>query len=55
MASDLGPRYEFANSESTPIERFRGPGDGFRNINAIVVVDTGTWNQLGEFGPFMRR
>src|SRR6478672_10563040 len=54
VASDLGPRYEFANTESTPIERFQAPGDLFRNIDAIVVVDTGTWSQLGDFGPFMR-
>ena len=54
VASDLGPRYEFANSVSTPIERFRGPGDEFRDIDAIIVVDTGTWTQLGDFGPFMR-
>jgi phosphoesterase RecJ-like protein len=54
VASDLGPRYEFANTESTPIERFQGAGDGFRNVDAIIVVDTGTWSQLGDFGAFMR-
>jgi bifunctional oligoribonuclease and PAP phosphatase NrnA len=54
VASDLGPRYEFANTSSTPIERFRAPGDDFRNVDAIIVVDTGTWGQLAEFGPFMR-
>ena len=54
IASDLGPRYEFANSETTPIERFEAPGDEFRDVDAIIVVDTGTWNQLGDFGPFMR-
>jgi phosphoesterase RecJ-like protein len=54
VASDLGPRYEFANSVATPIERFRAPGDEFRNVDAIIVVDTGTWSQLGEFGAFLR-
>lgn len=54
VASDLGPRYEFANTVSTPIERFRTPGTGFRDVDAIVVVDTGTWTQLGDFGAFMR-
>ena len=54
VASDLGPRYEFANSDTTPIERFHAPGDEFRNVDAIIVVDTGTWSQLGDFGPFMR-
>ncbi len=54
VASDLGPRYEFANTPSTPIERFRAPGTEFRDVDAIIVVDTGTWGQLGDFGPFMR-
>jgi len=54
VASDLGPRYEFTNTASTPIERFRKPGDDFRNVDAIIVVDTGTWGQLGDFGAFMR-
>ena len=54
VASDLGPRYEFTNTPDTPIERFRAPGDEFKNVDAIIVVDTGTWSQLGDFGPFMR-
>jgi len=54
VASDLGPRYEFANTVTTPIERFRAPGDEYRNIDAIIIVDTGTWTQLGDFGAFMR-
>lgn len=54
VASDLGPRYEFANTVTTPIERFRKPGDEFRNVDAIIIVDTGTWSQLGEFGAFLR-
>ena len=43
IASDLGPRYEFANSETTPIERFQAPGDAFRNVDAIIVVDSDQW------------
>jgi bifunctional oligoribonuclease and PAP phosphatase NrnA len=54
VASDLGPRYEFASTPTTPIERFRLPGDDFKTADAIVVVDTGTWPQLGDFGPFLR-
>ena len=54
VASDLGSRYEFANTVDTPIERFRAPGDDFRDTDAIIVVDTGTWSQLGDFGTFMR-
>jgi phosphoesterase RecJ-like protein len=54
IADSLGPRYEFANTVSTPIERFQAPGDEFRDSDAIIVVDTGTWGQLKEFGAFMR-
>jgi phosphoesterase RecJ-like protein len=54
VPSDLGPRYEFANSPTTPIERFRAPGEKYRDADAIIVVDTGTWAQLGDFGSFMR-
>ena len=54
VASDLGPRYEFANAIDGPIERFQAPGDEYRDADAIIVVDTGTWSQLGEFGAFMR-
>ena len=54
VVGDLGPRYEFANTLGTPVERFQSPGDNFRNVDAIVVVDTGTWSQLGEFGKFMQ-
>lgn len=55
IASDLGPRYEFASTPSLPIERFQLPGTEFEGIDAIVIVDTGTWSQLGDFGEFMRR
>lgn len=54
VASNLGPRYEFLNPDGQRIERFHAPGDSFRDIDAIIIIDTGTWNQLGEFGPFMQ-
>lgn len=54
IASMLYDRYAFLNTPSTPVERFRLPGDEFTNVDAIIIVDTGTWNQLGDFGPFMR-
>src|SRR5439155_8761375 len=25
----------------------------WRNTEAVVILDTGTWNQLGDFGPFL--
>src|ERR1700678_513433 len=54
IASDLPPRYRFFDPDGTKIERFKAPGDGFRDIDVIIVVDTGTWNQLGEFGEFLK-
>lgn len=54
IASRLPPRYAFLNSPAGVIEEFRLPGDGFREVDAVIVMDTGTWNQLGDFGPFLR-
>jgi bifunctional oligoribonuclease and PAP phosphatase NrnA len=28
--------------------------DAWRNAEVVIVLDTGTWNQMGEFGPFLR-
>ena len=54
IASELPPRYRYLDPDGTKIERFVPPGTGFRNIDAIIVVDTGTWNQIGDFGPFLK-
>ncbi len=54
VASNLGPRYEFLNPGGTAVERFNAPGTEFDDCDAIIVVDTGTWSQLGDFGAYMR-
>lgn len=54
IASNLPPRYKFLDPDGTKIERFHAPGDNFRNVDAVIVVDTGTWNQIGDFGPFLK-
>jgi len=54
IASPLPPRYRFLDPDGTRVERFVPPGDGFRDIDAVIVVDTGTWNQIGEFGDFLK-
>ncbi len=54
IATPLLPRYQFLDPDRNLIEEFRLPGDGFRNVDAVVVMDTGTWNQLGDFGPFLQ-
>lgn len=52
IASPLPPRYDFLNPEGR-LERFQPPGESWRDVDAAIVMDTGTWNQLGEFGPFL--
>lgn len=59
VASTLPPRYAFLAPPGR-IERF-SPDMGSRILanaataaEAILVLDTGTWNQLGDFGPFLR-
>ena len=54
IASKLPPRYDFLDPDHSIIENFEPPGDAFRDCDAIVVLDTGTWGQLGEFGAFMK-
>jgi bifunctional oligoribonuclease and PAP phosphatase NrnA len=54
VASTIPPRYDFLDP-GRRVQRFAPPGDAFRAAEAAVVLDTGTWNQLGEFGNFLRR
>jgi phosphoesterase RecJ-like protein len=52
IASAWPPRYDFLDP-TKQIERFTLPGDTWRGADAILVLDTGTWNQLGDFGSFL--
>ncbi|MFO0847073.1 MAG: bifunctional oligoribonuclease/PAP phosphatase NrnA [Gemmataceae bacterium] len=55
IPSNLPPRYAFLNTPAAPIEEFRpAVADRFRDVDAVLVLDTGTWNQLGEFGDFLK-
>jgi phosphoesterase RecJ-like protein len=54
IASNWPPRYDFMDPGKR-IQRFQPPGDAWRDADAIVVLDTGTWNQLGDFGPFLKQ
>lgn len=54
IASNLPPRYKFLDPDGTKIERFQLPGDQFRDVDAVIIVDTGTWNQIGDFGTFLK-
>ncbi|HEV3259203.1 MAG TPA: bifunctional oligoribonuclease/PAP phosphatase NrnA [Gemmataceae bacterium] len=53
IASTMPPRYSFLDPEGS-IERFTPPGERWRRAEVVIVLDTGTWNQLGDFGPFLR-
>jgi phosphoesterase RecJ-like protein len=54
IASKLPPRYDFLDPGRTLVEDFRMPGEAFRDCDCAVVLDTGTWNQLGDFGDFLK-
>jgi phosphoesterase RecJ-like protein len=53
VASALPPRYDFLDPHRR-IHRFHLPGDEYRDAEAAIVLDTGTWNQVGDIGPFLR-
>ena len=55
IGSPLPPRYAFLDTPAQPVERFH-PEDttAFAACDAVVVLDTGTWNQLGDFGPYLK-
>jgi phosphoesterase RecJ-like protein len=53
IASNWPPRYTFLDP-TRRIARFQPPGTAHDGAEALVVLDTGTWNQLGDFGPFLK-
>jgi len=53
IASFFPPRYRFLDPDQR-IEIFAKPGDAWRATDVVIVLDTGTWNQLGDFGPFLQ-
>jgi phosphoesterase RecJ-like protein len=53
IASTFPPRYDFLDPEKR-IERFTLPGDSWRDAEAVIILDTGTWGQLGDFGTFLK-
>jgi phosphoesterase RecJ-like protein len=53
VVGSLPPRYRFVDPEGH-IQQFTPPGQPWRQAEVAVVLDTGTWNQLGTFGPFLR-
>jgi phosphoesterase RecJ-like protein len=53
IASTFPPRYRFLDPEGR-IRQFSPPGEAWRRVEVALVLDTGTWNQLGSCGPFLR-
>jgi phosphoesterase RecJ-like protein len=53
VASTLPPRYSFLDPTHR-VRSFAGPTDADRAAEVVVVLDTGTWNQLGDFGALLR-
>ena len=53
ISSVWPPRYDFLDPQRN-IGRFTLPGTEYRQADAVVIVDTGTWNQLGDFGTFLK-
>jgi phosphoesterase RecJ-like protein len=55
IASKLPPRYVFLDPGRKLIEDFRpGTAANFADRDSVVVLDTGTWNQLGDFGDWLK-
>ena len=52
IASKLLPRYEFLDPRRVVIEDFRPAA--FADCDCVVVLDTGTWSQLGDFGKWLQ-
>jgi phosphoesterase RecJ-like protein len=53
ISSVWPPRYNFMDP-TRRIVGFAKPGDEYRDADAVIVLDTGTWGQLGDFGTLMK-
>jgi phosphoesterase RecJ-like protein len=51
--SFLPSRYDFLDPQKE-ITRFQPPGNEYSDIDGLVILDTGTWNQLAEMAEFVR-
>jgi phosphoesterase RecJ-like protein len=53
VPGSMPPKYTFLDPNKT-IESYAGPADRYRDCDALVVLDTGTWNQLADFAAAVR-
>src|SRR5439155_9665273 len=55
IASMMPARYQFLDPERR-IQCFsRSASAALADVDAALVLDTGTWNQLSDLGPFFRK
>ncbi len=52
ISSVFPPRYRFLNPGDR-VHRF-DPKERYEPPDVVIVMDTGTWNQLGDIGPYIR-
>src|SRR5258708_3938089 len=52
IASKLPPRYNFLDPDRQVVEDFK-PAN-FADRDCVLVLDTGTWNQLDGFGDWLK-
>jgi phosphoesterase RecJ-like protein len=52
IASKFPARYQFLDPQRTTIEDFQP--SAFTDCDSVLVLDTGTWNQLGDFGDWLK-
>jgi bifunctional oligoribonuclease and PAP phosphatase NrnA len=55
IASNVGPRYRFLDPDGTKVERHTNPPpEHLKACSAIIIVDTGAWAQIGDFGDYLK-
>jgi phosphoesterase RecJ-like protein len=54
ISSLYPPRYAFMDPRRR-VQRFELPGEPWRGAEVIVILDTAAWQQLGDFGTFLRQ
>jgi bifunctional oligoribonuclease and PAP phosphatase NrnA len=54
VASSFPSRYLFMDPQRR-LQHFEAPGEAYKDVEVALVLDTGTWNQLGTFGPFLAK
>lgn len=53
VASKKPPRYDFLDPQQC-IQEFHEATEADRQAEAVIILDTGTWNQLGSFGLYLK-